>query len=120
MAARRVLRLQWPVFSIGDQSVCLRWEQPLEPTRRAFPACVQAVKRIITVEYQWQSFMIVVGMSIAGLLFGAAVEWVFRKVSKRPYDLTDPFVQRDIMPVDGKADSLSEKSDDHADVAAEK
>lgn len=86
--------------------------------------CVQAVKRIITVEYQYQSFLIVVSMSIAGLLVGAALEWVFRKVSKRPYNLTDPFLQRDIMPVEGKkaeADKLSEKSsEDEADAPAKK
>lgn len=87
--------------------------------------CVQSLKNIITVEYQYQSFLIVVGMSVAGLLAGAAIEWVFRKVSKRPYNLTDPFQQRDIMPVDGKkaeADKVSEKSSssDDVHVAAEK
>ena len=61
--------------------------------------CLQALKRIITVEYQYQSFMIAVGMSFVGVLAGAALEWAFRKISKRPYDLTNPFIQKDIMPV---------------------
>lgn len=71
-------------------------------TRSRF--CGQAVKRIITVEYQYQSFLIALGMSVAGILFGAALEWLFRKIAKRPYDLRNPFAQRDVMPVDAKAD----------------
>lgn len=66
-------------------------------------------------EYQYQSFMLAVGMSFVGLLVGAALEWVFRKVAKKPYNLTDPFIQKDIMPVDNPIASTNFKELDTKD-----
>lgn len=63
---------------------------------------LQVLKRIFTVDYQYQSFMISIGMSVVGLLWGAALEWAFRKITKRPYNVANPFTPRDVMPVEGK------------------
>ena len=67
---------------------------------------LQTLTRIFTVDYQYQSFMITVGMSFGGLLAGAALEWAFRRIAKRPYDLTNPFTSRDVMPLDTQGSGL--------------
>ena len=61
---------------------------------------MQALHRLWVVEYQYQDFLIAPGMSIVGLLAGAALEYVFRRLTGRPYDLSNPFKQDDVMPVD--------------------
>ena len=61
--------------------------------------------------------MLAVGMSFVGLLVGAGLEWVVRKVAKKPYNLTDPFIQRDIMPVDNQVAAESLKELDTKDVS---
>ena len=52
------------------------------------------------VEYQYQDFLIAPAMSVVGLLAGAALEYVFRRVTGWQYDLSNPFKQDDVMPVD--------------------
>ena len=79
----------------------------------------QALHRIWTVDYQWQDFIIAPAMSFGGLLAGAVLEYAFRRLTGRPYDLSNPFKQDDIMPVDavpppGK-DSLDETDSSESD-----
>lgn len=77
----------------------------------------QALHRIWTVDYQYQPFLITLSMSFGGVGVGFALEWVFRKACKWPYDLTNPFT-RDIMPVETKPDDgkLSEQNDNDTDL----
>ena len=51
-------------------------------------------------EYQYQDFLIAPGMSFVGLLAGAALEYAFRRLTGWPYNLSNPFKQDDVMPVD--------------------
>ena len=60
----------------------------------------QALHRLWVVEYQYQDFLIAPAMSVVGLLAGAALEHVFRRATGWQYDLSNPFKQDDVMPVD--------------------
>lgn len=65
----------------------------------AMQSLVQALHRLWTVEYQYQDFLIAPAMSVVGLLAGAAVEYMFRRITGWPYNLSNPFKQDDVMPV---------------------
>ncbi len=61
---------------------------------------LQSLHRLWVVEYQYQDFLIAPAMSVVGLLAGAALEYVFRRATGWQYDLSNPFKQDDVMPVD--------------------
>ena len=59
----------------------------------------QTLKRVFTIEYAYPPFLIALGMSVVGLLAGAALEWLARAVFRRPHSGADPLAgEGEVLP----------------------
>lgn len=62
----------------------------------------QTLKRVFTIEYAYPPFLIALGMSMVGLLAGAALEWVARAALRRPHTGVDPLAYEGAVLPDGR------------------
>lgn len=75
----------------------------------------QTLVRVFTVEYAYPPFLIALGMSVVGVVVGAALEWAVRAAIRRPHTDADPLaMEGNVLPavLGGKTIESSDGSAD--------
>lgn len=62
---------------------------------------------MFTIEYAYPPFLIALGMSVVGLLAGAALEWLVRAAFRRPHPGVDPLAGEGAVLPHGTGETLS-------------
>lgn len=109
--ARRIITPFTNLFGCLQGLISIFWWCAID--QKAEETYNMTLKRVFTVEYAYPPFLIALGMSVVGILVGAALEQAFRAVTRWPQNMEDPFAV-EALPAQTKdtRDVDSEESDD--------
>mmetsp|Transcript_1562 Transcript_1562/g.4619 ORF Transcript_1562/g.4619 Transcript_1562/m.4619 type:complete len:552 (+) Transcript_1562:384-2039(+) len=92
------------LFGCAQGIIAMFWWSVID--QRSGESYSMTLKRVFTIEYAYPPFLIALGMSMVGLLAGAALEWVARAALRRPHTGVDPLAYEGAVLPDGRGPYL--------------